>query len=1041
MSNKKVLGLDLGSNSIGWALLEETDGKPSGIIDLGCRIFIKAVEEKTPTPKNVKRRNARLARRILQRRARRKQRLMNYLIKLDLLPAELQNHPRPEIVLNSLGDPYSLRSKALDQALAAHELGRMLLHFVQRRGFLSSRKTLLGDMLDDPDVQAELESLENSEDTDDERAREESVFKHDIAELRAAIAGAGCRTLGEYLAGFDRHQCKRNRFHDGGHLRTDRAMYREELELIWQQQQTYHPLLTDLVKEQIEHIIFYQRPLKLRADRIGKCSLEPKNNRANIARLEWQRFRYLQDINNLQYFERYSDQWVPLSAIDRLKLADLFENEATPSFAKIRKTLGFGKHTEFNLERGNKKLKGNTTACKIRTALSDWDEFSPERQNALVEDLLTIQKKSVLKKRLMQHWGFDASTVVKLCLLEFEPGHGHLSTKAIRKLLPYLENGHLYSCNQEKKLPGALQMVYPGVNQPIQVNIEKLGLPPEITNPIVQKALHELRRLINAIIAEYGKPDAIRLEMARDLEMNTKRYTEHEKQQKANTKANEEAETKFAEMRTQNPHLALSHKASRTDKIKYRLWKDQNHCCAYSGKSISMATLFGPEIEIDHILPYSESLDDSYLNKVVCFAAENRNKGQRTPMDAFGGDLERWNQIVQAISRWDKRLTVKRNRFFMTADEVQKRDFISSQLNDTRYICRVALDYLKQLGGDVSVSKGITTAWVRHHWGLNSLIVEGDEKERGDHRHHAIDALVVACIDRRFYKALVDIAKDLERRQSQLNMRDIHVDPCWNSLREDLGQALDKMIVSHTPQRKLSGELHEVTGAGFIEGVGNVHRKLLDGSFTQTDKILDPTVKSLVERHLARFGNSPKLAFAPGNTIFHKGGKTPIKRVRILQSKTTLDKLQKSKFGVRNRQGEVFKWLAYGNLHHVEVLKDKSSGKYYGEFVTMMEASRRAKGIGMEQQPIVKTDYGEAVEFVMALLINDLVSVIRNGARQFYRVQKLDLGGNRIVLRLHTAAKLDRKDEEIYFTINRTSFEVWQLQKHQVNAIGKIGHD
>lgn len=1031
MRNKKVLGLDLGSNSIGWALLEETDGTPSRLIDLGCRIFIKAVEEKTPTPKNAKRRHARLARRILQRRARRKQRLQNYLIKLTLLPAELQNHPRPELVLNSLGDPYPLRAKALDFPLTAHELGRVLLHLVQRRGFLSNRKTLLGDMLDDPDVLAELNALENAEDTDDERAKEESAFKHDIAELRAAIAATNCRTLGEYLAGFDRHQCQRNRTHAGGHLRTDRAMYREELELIWQCQQSHHPVLTDAVKDQIEHIIFYQRPLKLSADRIGKCSLEPKNNRANIARLDCQRFRYLQDINNLKYFERHSEQWLPLTEPDRKKLAAFFETEAAPSFAKIRKQLGFDKHTEFNLERGTKKLKGNTTACKIRAVLSAaWDGFAAERQQALVEDLLTIQKKSVLKKRLMQHWGFDAAIAVKLCLLEFEPGHSHLSSKAIRKLLPFLEQGQLFS-------DARVSAGY-GYETDTPKPLAKLPPPPDIANPIVRKALHELRRVMNAIIAEYGKPDAIRVEMARDLEMNTKRYAEHEKQQKANTKANEEAEAKFAEIRAQNLHLALSHRASRNDKIKYRLWKDQNHCCAYSGKSISLATLFGPEVEIDHILPYSESLDDSYMNKVVCFTADNRAKGQRTPLDAFGGDGERWNQIVQAISRWDKRLVTKRNRFFMSAADEQKPDFVSSQLNDTRYISRVALDYLKQLGADVSVSKGITTAWVRHQWGLNNLLGDSGEKDRSDHRHHAIDALVVGCVDRRFYKALVDTAKDLERRQSQLDMRDIHVDPCWPTLRTDLEQALNTMVVSHAPMRKLSGELHEVTGAGFIEGIGNVHRKTLDGGFTQTDKIIDPTVKMLVERHLARFGGKAKEAFAPYNTVLHKDGKTPIKRVRILQSKTTLDKLKKTKFGVRNRQGEVFKWLAYGNLHHVEILRDKASGKYFGEFVTMMEASRRAKGIGMERQPITKTDHGDTVEFVMALHINDLVYINETTGNRVYRIQALDSPNKRLKLRLHSAATLGKKDETLPDGASTIpALIALSLQIRKTNALGK----
>jgi CRISPR-associated endonuclease Csn1 len=369
---------------------------------------------------------------------------------------------------------------------------------------------------------------------------------------------------------------------------------------------------------------------------------------------------------------------------------------------------------------------------------------------------------------------------------------------------------------------------------------------------------------------------------------------------------------------------------------------------------------------------------------------------------------------------------------------VQKRDFISSQLNDTRYISRVALDYVKQLGTDVSVSKGITTAWVRHQWGLNNLLGEGDEKDRSDHRHHAIDAVVIACVDRRFYTALVGIAKDLERKQSQLNMKDIHIDPLWPSLRDELQQALSKVIIAHAPQLKLNGELHEVTGAGFIEGIGNVNRKNLDGNFTQVDKIYDPVVKAQVEKHLQSFDNKPKEAFAEGQVVLHKDGKTPIKRVRIRQSATTLDELKKSKFGARDKQGKVFKWLAYGNLHHVEILRNSKTGKYSGEFVTMMEASHRAKGIGKAKRAIIKTDHGDPYEFVMALHRNEIVSVENGGRREFYRVQKLESTDNRFMIRLHTTSVLEKKEQGLRLTINETLFSKWKLQKHKLNILGKI---
>jgi CRISPR-associated endonuclease Csn1 len=906
-------------------------------------------------------------------------------------------------------------------------------------------------MADDPDVLAVLAELEEAEDNSSERAKEETAFKKDINELRQTIAAANCRTLGEYLATRSQHECQRNRSRDGGHLRTDRQMYREELAAIWETQQNFHAVLTDEARGQIEQIIFYQRPLKLRADRIGKCSLEPKRTRANIARLECQRFRYWQDINNLQYFEHYTDQWLSLNEAQKTKLADVFEHQASISFAGIRKALGFDKTIEFNLERGSKKLKGNITACEIRRVLPTWDNFNNNQKHALVEDLLTFEKKSALKKRLENHWNFTSEIAVQLCLLEFEPGHSHLSVKAINALLPFLQQGKIFS-------DARVSAGY-GYEQETIIPLSKLPAPPETTNPIVNKGLHELKRLINAIIAEYGKPDAIRIEMARDLEMNTKRYAEHDKQQKANTKANDEAIGKYQEMRQQNPHLQLRNYPGKTDKIKYRLWKDQDQRCAYSGKAISLSTLFSAEIEIDHILPYSESLDDSYMNKVVCYAAENRNKSQQTPIDAFGKDETKWNQITQELKHWDRRLQSKKNRFFMTAADVQKRDSISSQLNDTRYISRVALEYVKQLGADVSVSKGITTAWVRHQWGLNNLLGEGDEKDRSDHRHHAIDAVVIACVDRRFYQYLTHKAKALELEQTQFDIKKIAIPQAWPSLREDLQQTLSKVIIAHAPQLKLSGELHEVTGAGFIEGIGNVSRKMLDGKFTekvnkkgkfpQVEKIIDPVIKEQVRLHLQKHGNNPKVAFSGIDPVLHKDGKTPIKRVRVRQSDTTLEELKQTKFGARNKQGKVFKWLAYGNLHHVEILRDKLSGKYSGEFVTMMEASHRAKGIGKIKQPIVKTDHGEGFEFVMALHINDIVSVEQDGRRLFYRTQYLDSHNKRLKLRLHTAAPVKTQDKtkdklrDQATTLSDKDSTIpalmaLGLQKHKLNILGKI---
>ncbi|SMN00197.1 CRISPR-associated protein, Csn1 family [uncultured Candidatus Thioglobus sp.] len=1026
--SKRILGLDLGSNSIGWALLEDVNGEANSIIDIGSRIFTKAVEEKIPTPKNVKRRDMRLGRRVLQRRARRKQRMLNYLVSLDLLSNELQRNHQPEIILNELGDPYELRSKALDEKLTRYELGRVLLHFVARRGFLSTKKQVAGDLIDDPDTIAYLDEIDDKPTQD----KEEGVFKADINGVRQAIKLSGARTLGEYLYKLEKGACKRNRGHEGGHLRTDRAMYKDELNLIWQRQQQYFSNLpSDFMEDNkgVKDIIFYQRRLRLKKDRIGKCSLEPKNNRASMARLEVQRFRYLQDVNNLQYFERQTDQWLAIIQVDKEKLIEYFEQHPKITATALKNLLGFDRSTKINLEAKN--LKGNITACEIRAVLEDqWDDYSDKEKFNLVEDLLSIKKKSALKTRLINHWGLDSEIAIKLCLLEFEPSHSNLSLKAINKLLPFLQQGLIYSKkdHQTGEL-GALQAAGYSDGIKEQEICDKLGAPLETSNPIVNKAMHELKRVVNALIKEYGKPDTIRIEMARDLEMNTKRYKENEARQNKNKEANEGAVKAYK-------GLNLGKYPNYDDKIKYRLWEEQNRRCAYSNETIPLNSVFSSTVEIDHILPFKKSLDDSYMNKVLCYVVENRNKADRTPKDAWGGNTEKWTQITQAISKW-KGVDSKVRRFHQTEKDLQERDFISSQLNDTRYISKLALDYMAGLVGknNVSVTKGFVVSQIRHQWGFNDLIGEVEKKDRTDHRHHAIDAVVIAATSRSLYtKAVKQIVRDK-----------LKIAPPYPAIREELADRLKQTIISHASHRKLSGSLHEETGAGYIEKHGGlVYRKNLAPDFTvkNANQIVDSTVNRMVLEHLKNYGDDPKKAFADGIKVMHKDGKTPIKRVRILQSKTTLKKLEQNKVGIKNKSGDVFKYMSYGNMHHVEIIQNIKTRKYKGEFVTMMQASHRAKGIQSKlnpeggKLPLVNVQHGDEWKFIMALHINDLVSVSADkGERIYYRVQKLEAPTN-LTLRLNTSSTLENKEEEIRKSI--TTLMGNGLKKHFINAIGVI---
>ena len=151
-NNNLVLGVDVGTNSLGWALMKVFNNEVVGIEDMGVKIFQRSVQDKSPIPKNVKRRESRLGRRRLQRLAKRKKKMRNYLILIGLLPASLKNNNNPEIALNEMGCPYLLRTKALDEQLTKYELGRVLLHFANYRGFQSNKKTLAGDLADDKDA-------------------------------------------------------------------------------------------------------------------------------------------------------------------------------------------------------------------------------------------------------------------------------------------------------------------------------------------------------------------------------------------------------------------------------------------------------------------------------------------------------------------------------------------------------------------------------------------------------------------------------------------------------------------------------------------------------------------------------------------------------------------------------------------------------------------------------------------------------------------------------------------------------------------------
>ncbi len=1057
----RTLGLDLGTNSVGWALVrEDGDGASGAMEGCGVRVFEEAVDAKTGAPKNQARRGARLARRVLRRRARRRALLRKRLVEAGLLPAELAGESDLERSLNDLGDPYDLRKKALDETLEPHEIGRVLLHLCARRGFLSNRKTRWGALLGDPDAKDlidEMEKAERERKADagksakaKEEEKEQGKVIAELADLWNAMKAAGARTLGEYLAGLPEGERKRERH-------TDRQMHEEEFGKVWAAQAERHPMLTEELRKRLFGTIFHQRALKLRGGRIGTCSFEPLRPRAAKARLESQRFRLLQDVNHLDAAGIWQDDYSlacerrkvlhPVmqaqlppcgscgACMKRKSLADALETQGSMTWGGIRKLFGFPRNVKFNLEEGSKEkgLTGNRTAARLRGLIPGrWDAMDDSERKRLVEDLLTIENKRALFHRLWEKRGFEKETALRLAVAEFEDGYASHSLKAMNRILPHLERGMIYS--DARKVAGY------GYEAPEAGDAELLGAPPaDLRNPVVERALHELRRVVNAVIRQHGKPDVIRVELARDLKMTSKDKANFQRVQRENQKMNEEAKAELAKIGVAQP--------SRDDQLKYRLWRECGGECPYTGKTISIHELFSGDVDVEHIVPYSRCFDDSFLNKTLCLATENRRvKRNKTPWEAYG-DSARWEEILQRVRGWPEGKSKRRKLAAFAQEKVDALDdFVSRQLNDTGYISRASLAYLKTLGADVQVSKGRPTAMLRRFWGLNRILA-GDspdaaavaEKNRADHRHHALDAAVIAVTDRSLYQRLSRIAERNESAGLDPILKGPVPDLPWGRFARDVEDALSGVAVSHAPLRKLSGALHEDTAYGLREArddgtlVVHYRKRLEDLTDAMADKIVDPALRAAVKERIERAGGI-KSAFAdlrerplrhPTNPVGR-----PVRHVRIQENKSA-----EQLFAVdsqRTRSGAPFKYHAYGNNHHVEIFRNEETGKIEARFVTMMEAAARAR---RRKTPIVDREW-EGREFLMSLAINDMVELDEDGTESLYRVQRLEAPAG-LELRHHQAATLSNRSEQVRVVISKLVCER-KMRKVNVSPIGEL---
>ncbi len=1011
-----TLGLDLGPTSIGWALVDENEGR---IVAAGVRVFPEGVDREksgAEKPKMQQRRSARAMRRQIARRARRKRALRQALVDLGLLP-ESARRPRTdpqrvawEDAAGRAADPYTLRARALHERLEPHELGRVFLHLAQRRGFLSNRKADRG------------------------RRQEQSELLQEISVLGEKLAGA---TLGQYLAAQrgDDPRC----FHlvrlRGRH--TSRQMYRDEFQRIWEAQAGHHPaLLTPEARRRIESLIFFQRPLRPPGPGlVGRCELEPRLPRCPRADRRAQRFRLYQEVNNLRVIVPGEGGERPLTAEERAQVLKELRAKKECAFDTLaRRLFPQSENVRFNLARGErKKLKGLPTDAALahpKHVGPAWHKVEEELKDRIVAAIIDDEEPRL--RYLLAKAGLDPERAPQL--LEntpLEDGYSSYSLHAIKRLLPHLEAG-LPLSSRDPSVPGALRAA--GYLMPWEHAAQRQELlppPPFLTNPLVRQALHEVRKVVNAVLRELVCRSnhtlaRIHIELAREVRGTAK-------QRAARTKEMRERERQRARAAERIREEGLH--PTRDAITRYLLWAEQDGVCAYSGRPISLAQLLGGEVDVDHILPYSRSLDNSLMNQVVAFCGENAAKGDRTPHEWLAAiDPDRYAQVLQRA----RRLPYPKYRRFLQR-EVELDDFFARQFVDTTYITTQVQRYVQCLGADVVCSKGQHTAELRWQWGLDTVLSElpdspawqaaadlpPGEKNRADHRHHAVDAVVIALTTRSRLQQLAA----LRRAGGTAATGEILSEP-WPNFRATVRAAIAGIHVSHRPRHRVSGALHEETLYGPTDTPGQfvVRKPLTKLSLSEVDRIRDPAIRRLVTRRLREFKlepgrgqDKPVPAEVWKEPLCLPSG-IPVRRVRVLKRDQTI---------VPIRGGTAF--VKSGAVHHVEIFEVPKGRKTarQGRFVSLLEAHRRLRA----REPIVQRTWPERPDarFVGSLAPGDTVLATTDGRERLCVVNTLVSTVNKIGLVPAEDARPSRGRQLFLFTLNTL-----HAAKVTVDPLGRI---
>ena len=1026
-----TFGFDIGIASVGWCVLGE-----NRIVDLGVRCFDKAETAKEGESLNLARRTARLMRRRLRRRAWRLTKLAR-LLKREGLIDDMALIRQPTVT-----SPWRLRVDGLDRKLNADEWARVIYHLCKHRGFHWISR-------------AEEKKAEG--DSKGEGGR----VKKGLSDTKRRMDEKGYRSAAEMvLAEFP--DAQRNKQGDYGKA-LSRVLLADEMRLLFEKQRALgNPHTSTELETMIlgngdrkSGLFWAQKPPLAGTDllmMLGKCTFEKQEYRAPKASFTAERHVWLTRLNNLRIVVDGVTR--PLSEEERRIALPLPYDyaDAKVTYKQLRAALTKAGLLNFNFagiaeekekdaltklpawETLSKTLKGKGLETEWKGIAGAATGGDPTLLDEIAR-VLSVYKDGDevigVLRRLTLSGG--EKMVEALSEISFDKFHA-LSLKALRKIVPHMGAGMRYdeACAAAGYHHSQLHKVGEGEDQylpPLYSGRDKDGrmiFRDDIDvprNPVVLRALNQARKVMNALIRQYGSPSAVHIEMARDLSRPMDERNKVKKAQDEYRDRNEATRQKFIDT------FGFTPKGREFEK--YQLYEEQGCKCAYSGKALDIHRVIHDQTyaEVDHALPYSRSFDDSKNNKVLALAEENRNKGNRTPYEYLDGanSSPRWREFVAFVEsnkayRLAKRSRLLRKDFAGKAAE----EFRERNLNDTRYICRFFKNYVEQSlkladGSEAKrcvVLSGQMTAFLRARWGL--------AKVRGDSdRHHALDAAVVAACSHGMVKRLADYSRTKELAKVHQGFVDpetgeipdpamyqqlhAHFPDPWPRFRDELlarlniddpaelrakmeslgtypPEALESLrpvFVSRAPQRRNSGAAHKDTIYGQPERLkeqGGVTQKVPLTSLTlkDIDKLIDPhrneKLYAAIRARLEVHGGKGDKAFPADNPLRkpdRDGNPTgPIVRTVTM----VIDKLS----GIPVRGG-----IAKNDtMLRVDVFRHKKDGKFhlvpvYVHHAVANELPNRAIVQSKDEDDWTVID--EGFDFCFVLHPNDLIRVKQKG--------------------------------------------------------------